>query len=50
MLDKIFWGTTHELLAFSDMIRLNIVLYNSLDLEELLLLEIIPSPPPERGG
>ena len=34
MRDKIVWGTTLELLAFSDMVRLNIMLYNSLDSEE----------------
>ena len=34
MWDKIVWGTTLELLAFSDMVRLNIMLYNSLDSEE----------------
>ena len=34
MRDKIVWGTAYELLAFSDMVRLNIMLYNSLDSEE----------------
>ena len=34
MRDKIVCGTTLELLAFSDMVRLNIMLYNSLDSEE----------------
>ena len=34
MLDKIIWDTTLELLTFSDMIRLNIMVYNSLDSEE----------------
>ena len=34
MRDKIVWGTTLELLTFSDMIRINIMLFNSLDSEE----------------
>ena len=29
-----YFGTTYELLLFSDMVRLNIMLYNSLDSEE----------------
>ena len=34
MWDKIVWGTILELLAFADMVRFNIMLYNSLDSEE----------------
>ena len=32
--NKIVWGTIVELLAFSDMVRLNNMLYNSLDSKE----------------
>ena len=32
--DEILWDTTLELPAFSDMVGLNIIPYNSLDLEE----------------
>ena len=31
MRDKIVWGTTLELLALLDIVKLNIVLFNSLD-------------------
>ena len=34
MWDKIARGTTLELLAFSDIVKLNIMLFNSLDSEE----------------
>ena len=34
MRDKIVWGTTLELLAFFDIVKLNIVLFYSLDSEE----------------
>ena len=34
MRDKIVWGTTLELQAFYDIVRLNIVLFNSLNSEE----------------
>ena len=34
MWDKIVWGTTLELLAFFDIVKLNIVLFNSLDSEK----------------
>ena len=33
MRDKIFWGTTLELYAFFDIVKLNIVLFNSLNSE-----------------
>ena len=44
MRDKIVWDSTLELLAFSDMVRLNIMQYNSLDSEECyssILIKVI---------